>query len=132
MVDEPIKKTILIVEDEVPLKTALNDKLSREGFNVLVAKDGEEGLQIAVINHPDLILLDLIMPKMDGLSMMKKLRAESDWGKRVPIIILTNLSPDEEKINKGITEDMPAYYLVKTNLGVSDVIEKVKERINRV
>jgi hypothetical protein len=60
---------------------------------------------------------------------MKKLRSENVWGKSVPIIILTNLIPDDDKINKSITEGEPAYYLVKTNLSMDETVEKVRERL---
>jgi DNA-binding response OmpR family regulator len=131
MAKEQTKQTILVVEDDIPSLKALVDKLTREGFNTIQAKDGEEGLAVANKNHPDLILLDIIMPVMDGLSMMKKLRAGSPWGKSVPIILLTNLSPDEDRVNKDVAEDLPAYYLVKTNWSMNDVIEKIKERLSR-
>ena len=130
MEKEQIKKTILIVDDDLPILKMLVDKLTAEGFNTLRASDGEEGLMMARNNKPDLILLDIIMPKMDGLSMMKKLRLENEWGKSVPIILLTNLSPDDDKINKSIVEDTPAFYLLKPNWSVGDVIQKVKERLN--
>lgn len=130
MKNEQIKQTILVVEDDLHVLTALVDKLTREGFRILQAKDGEEGLRVAQRDHPDLILLDIIMPKMDGLTMMKKLRAENTWGKSVPIILLTNLSPNEDKINTSITEDEPAYYLVKADWSMSDVVEKVREILN--
>lgn len=124
------KYTILIVEDNLILLKTLTDNLIGEGFLPLQARDGEEGLAIALDRHPDLILLDILMPVMDGLTMMKKLRTKDAWGKKVPIILLTNLSPDEEKIMKSIVEDEPAYYLVKTDNKISDVIEKIKERLN--
>src|ERR1700690_647717 len=129
MSDEPNTKKILIVEDDLPELNALVEKLTHEGFKVLQAHDGLEGLAVAAREHPDLILLDIIMPKMDGLTMIKKLRAQSVWGKHVPIILLTNLSPDEEKINASISDDAPAYYLVKTNWSIGDVAEKVRERL---
>ncbi len=122
---------ILVVEDDVAMLHALTDKLTREGFAVIQAKDGEKGLKMALRNLPALILLDVVMPKMDGLTMMKKLRAENVWGKSVPIILLTNLSPDKEEINQLVAEGEPVYYLVKTNWSLSDVIEKVKETLNR-
>jgi len=128
---EEIKKKILVIEDDLPVLQAIVDKFTREGFKVIQAKDGEEGFMTAKMERPDLILLDIIMPKMDGLSMLKKLRAESLWGKNVPVILLTNLSPDDDKINERIAEDGPAYYLVKTNWSMSDVVAKVKERLNR-
>ena len=124
-------KTILVVEDDPPILKTLVDKLTEEGFRIIEAHDGEEGLMIAGRDHPDLILLDIVMPKMDGMTMLKKLRQENEWGKSVPVILLTNLSPDEEKINKGITEDEPAYYLIKTNWSLNDVVKKVRERLNR-
>ena len=130
MTEEQIK-TILVVEDDPPVLKTLVDKLTEEGFRIIEAHDGEEGLMIADRDHPDLILLDIVMPKMDGMTMLKKLRQENEWGKSVPIILLTNLSPDEEKINKGITEDEPAYYLIKTNWSLNDVVQKVRERLNR-
>ena len=125
------KQKILVVEDDLPVLRALVDKLTREGFSVLQAKDGAEGLAVALRDRPDLILLDIVMPIMDGLTVMKKLRAENEWSKKVPVIFLTNLSPDAEEINKSITEDEPAYYLMKANWSMADVIEKVRERLNR-
>ena len=123
------KKVLVIeeVEDDVTLRNVLRDKFILEGFNVLEAKDGEEGLGIAMREHPDLILLDILMPKMDGITMMKKLRQENEWGKRVPIIILTNLSADNEKINQAMAENEPAYYLVKSNYTINDLVEKSRE-----
>ena len=119
---------ILIVEDEEDMRQALVDKLTREGFDTLEAQDGESGLTVALREQPDLILLDIIMPKMDGMTMMKKLR-EDAWGKKVPIILLTNLSATEEKIIKGIVENEPSYYLVKSDWKIEDVVLKVKERL---
>lgn len=126
------KKTILIVEDNLSIIKMLVDKLRTEGFNVLQANDGQEGLMVAYNNNPDIILLDIIMPKMDGLTMMKKLRSKNEWGKKVPIILITNLSPDDDRINKIITECTPSYYILKSNWNLNDVIEKVKEMLNIV
>lgn len=125
------KHIILIVEDEVSQRNALRDKLTREGFAILEAKNGEEGLAMALHEHPDLILLDIVMPKMDGLTMMKKLRQENEWGKKVPIILLTNLADDNDKINR-VAEDEPAFYLVKSDWKIEDVMEKIKERLSRI
>ena len=124
------KQGILIVEDEVSMLNALRDKFTREDFAVFEAKNGERGLEIALREHPDLILLDIAMPVMDGMTMMKKLRQENDWGKKVPIILLTNLNEDD-KINIRITEDEPAYYLVKSDWKIDDVVKKVRERLSR-
>jgi len=124
------KKTILIVEDEKPLAEALVDKFVSEGFDMLVASDGEEGLDVALKNHPDLILLDIVMPKMDGMTMMKKLR-EDDWGKSVSIILLTNLSASGTDIVEGIVREEPAYYLVKSDWSIGDIVEKVREVLEK-
>ena len=78
---ESLKKTILIVEDEPVYQEALVNKFNIEGFDTLTAENGEEGLSIALEKHPDLILLDLQMPKMDGIEMAKKLR-QDEWEKR--------------------------------------------------
>lgn len=134
MTDESKNKKILVieeVEDDTALRNVLHDKFNREGFSVLEAKNGEEGLATALREHPDIILLDIVLPKMDGLTMMKKLRAANEWGKHVPIILLTNLNADDEKINQAITDNEPAYYLVKSNWSVEDLVEKIRERLAR-
>ena len=120
------KKIILIVEDERPLREALRDKLTREGFSTLEAKNGEEGLDVALREHPELILLDIVMPVMDGMTMLKQLR-ENAWGKNVKIIILTNLS-DIEKIADSVKNEVYDY-LVKTDWKLEDVVTKVRERL---
>lgn len=125
-------KKIMIVEDEEPMLNILSDTFEKEGFTVIRAQDGEIAFSKALANQPDLILLDIILPKMDGLTLLKKLRKINSYGKNVPVILLTNLSPDREEINRTITETDPAYYLVKTNWNIEDVVEKVKERLSRV
>lgn len=120
------KKTILIVDDETSLRNALRDKLEREGFAILEAKNGEEGLEIALREHPDLILLDIIMPVMDGMTMLKKL-CEDAWGQGAKIIMLTNLS-DTGKIANAIGQ-CSRDYLVKSNWKIEDVVAKVRERL---
>ncbi len=94
-----------------------------EGFDVLQAKNGEEGLQSALGNHPDLILLDIIMPKIDGITVLKKLRVHQ-WGSSVPVIVLTNLS--SVVVDKEVQEDV-SEFLVKTEWDLADVVTKVKE-----
>lgn len=122
------KKIILITEDEKSIRNALHDKLLGDGFSILEAKDGEEGLQISLKEHPNLILLDLAMPRMDGMSMLKKLR-EDTWGKNVPVIILTNLSSADEERNREITKLEPTYYFIKTDKSIEEIVDKIKERL---
>ncbi len=128
---EESKTTLLVVEDEALIRTALIDELKDAGFRVLSAENGEIGLKLAVDEKPALILLDILMPVMNGITMMKKLREVSDWGKKVPIILLTNLSPNEDKILAAISEGAPAYYLVKSDWKLENVIEKVRELIGK-
>lgn len=119
-------KKILIVEDEISPLKALVAKFSREGFNVLQAEDGETGLRLALQEHPDLILLDIILPKMDGLTMLKKLR-EDERGTKVPVILLTNLS-DSQKVAEAV-EHHACDYLVKSDWPLEAVVQKVKEKL---
>ena len=121
------KNKILIVEDEKPMVLALKDKFEREGFVVSEASDGVEGLAKAFAEKPDIILLDILMPKMDGLATLKHLRAENDYGKAVPVILLTNLSADKEEIIQTVAETGPAYYIVKSSLTIQEVVDKVRD-----
>jgi DNA-binding response OmpR family regulator len=123
------KKCILIVEDEAPMLKTLSFTFEHAGFNVLQARDGESALGVAQSRKPDLILLDIVLPVMDGLSLLKKLRSDGEYGQHVPVILLTNLSADSDAINKAVTEDNPAYYLVKTDWTAEEVVEKVNERL---
>lgn len=123
-----LKKKILIVEDEGAMVTALQDKLTYEGFVVVSARDGLDGLGVAQKEKPDLILLDILMPEMDGMTMLKKLRA-SDWGRDIPVIILTNLNPADH-LSEGAKEFLdPGYFLVKTEWTLDQVVQKVRERL---
>lgn len=119
-------KRVLVVEDEKSIRNALRDRLIREGFAVLEAQDGQEGLDISLREHPDIILLDLLMPVMDGLTMLKELR-KNNWGKDVKVIILTNLS-DSEKVDEAIARGTHDY-LVKTDWKLEDVIKKISDRL---
>ena len=120
-------KKILVVDDEAATRKALADKLTQAGFTILEATDGEAGLASALTEHPDLILLDIVMPKMDGMNVLKKLR-EDAWGKQVPVILLTVLNPDDNMI-KDVSAHEPSYYLIKTDWRLDDVVAKVKERL---
>jgi DNA-binding response OmpR family regulator len=119
-----MKKKILIVEDEHTLSDVLFDKFTKENFEVLVARDGQEGLNLALLSHPDCILLDIVMPIMDGVSMLRELRKDS-WGQKAKVFMLTNLSSiehEKDTFAQGATE-----YLIKTDWKLEDVVKKVKE-----
>lgn len=119
-------RKILIIDDEPNLLRILEEKFSKESFEVLRAKDGEQGLKAALKNKPDIILLDLIMPKMDGLTMLRKLR-EDAWGKNAEVIILTNLS-DGASIDAALRGGVYDF-LVKSDWKLADLVKKVKEKI---
>lgn len=131
MATEVQKPSILIVEDEISLRRALREKFTREGFTVLDAKDGHAGLATALKERPDVVLLDMMMPKMDGMTMLHKLRQKNEWGKRVPVILLTNLGSDDRRVMKEIVEDVAAHYLVKSNWSIEQVVEKARDMIAR-
>lgn len=122
------KKILLVVEDEKPIQDLLMDKLTEEGFKVISAWDGEEGLKMAIENHPDLVLIDIILPKMSGIIMLEKLR-ENEWGKNVPVIMLTNLSSDNKEMLANIEKFKPDEYLLKTDWSINDVVKKIKAKL---
>ena len=121
------QKKILIVDDEEDMRGILSDKLSTCGFSVLLAKDGEEGLKMALENRPLIVLLDIAMPNMDGLQMLEKLRHD-EWGNNVPVILLTNIS-DMHKIEEaqklGIQE-----YMLKAEWKMAQIVDRVKEIVS--
>lgn len=117
------KKIVLIVEDE-ELQAGAIRMAFENGINALVAKNGIEGLEMALKEHPDLIILDLVMPKMDGFEMFDKLR-EDPWGADAKVLVLADLSDQEECfVNKG-----PVEYFEKTDMSLQKLGEKVKEMI---
>lgn len=122
------KKTVLIIEDEKNIRGSIVDVLRLNDFLTLEASNGQEGVDLALEKHPDLILLDLLMPVMDGMTAFKKIRDDS-WGKDVPVIILTNVSATEEKLVKGMIEFKPGYYLVKSDWKIHDVVDKIEKML---
>ena len=118
-------KKVLIVEDELAYVRLLHDQLTAKGYEVLEAKDGKEGLEIAKKEKPDMILLDIRMPVMDGMTMLSLLR-QDESGKDAKVIMLTNLEPDD-KILGGVVKDLPTYYFVKSDTKLEDLTEKIKE-----
>ena len=123
------KKKLLIVEiveDEAALSNALCDKFEREHFEVLKAKNGEEGLSIALRERPDIILLDIMLPVMDGITMLHKLR-EDEWGKKAHVVVLTNVS-DMSGIARAIENGAFEYY-VKSDTQIENIVESVKRTL---
>ena len=120
-------KRILFIEDESALQKTLGDFLGQEGYEVISALDGETGLGLASAKNPDLILLDLILPKKNGFDVLKQLK-ENDDTKSIPVIVLTNLE-GIDGIDKVIALGATAY-LVKSQYSLEELVAKVKEVIN--
>ncbi|MBU4332662.1 response regulator [Patescibacteria group bacterium] len=122
------QKKVLIIEDEDMLSDMYKVKFEKEKFQFLRATEGSEGLEMAKREKPDVILLDVIMPKMDGFAVLQALKADSAT-KSARVILLTNLGQDED-IQKG--KDMGADdYLVKANFTPTQVVEKVRMLLGR-
>jgi len=119
-------KKILFIEDESVLQKAFGDVLQQKGYKILSALNGEIGLRMARSEKPDLILLDLILPRLHGFEVLKKLKEDPET-KEIPVIVLTNLEKMED-INKAI-ELGATTYLVKTEYKIEEVIEKIKKII---
>jgi len=119
-------KTVLLVEDNKDLSNLVKEALVQEGISVLEAGNGNEGIRIALSAHPDLVVLDIILPDIDGISVLERLREDS-WGKNARVIILTNLSNSERvsaSVEKGVFD-----FLVKEEWKLSDVVSRIKERL---
>lgn len=118
---------ILFVEDEEALQKSMGRALEFEGYQVLTASDGETGYNIAIKEKPDLILLDLILPKMDGFEVLRSLKKNEET-KKIPVAILTNLESTAD-IDKAL-ELGALTYLVKANYELRDLLEKVDAMVS--
>ena len=121
-------KTILFIEDESALQKTFGDIFTQEGYKILSAVDGEEGLRLTKTAKPDLILLDLILPKVHGFEVLKRLKDDSET-KDIPVIVLTNLEGTgdiEKALELGATT-----YLVKANYSLEEAIQKINQALNK-
>src|SRR5665647_630960 len=122
------KLKIMVVEDDSFVMDIYQTKLSQEGYEVLQAENGTEAFKKLETEIPDLILLDIIMPYVDGLQVLKKIKAEEKL-KNIPVVLLTNLS-QKENINEGLglgADD----YLIKSHFTPSEVLDKIKKYIKK-
>ncbi len=118
------KTKILLIEDDPFLLSMYATKFESENFKVIIAEDGEKGLKLAAREMPSIILLDILLPKMDGFEVLKELKNNKATG-YIPVILLTNLSQKTE-IEQGLSmgaED----YLIKAHFMPSEVVEKIKQ-----
>lgn len=117
-------KTILIVEDNSDMGYALVVMLQAANYKTIAATDGETGLDMALKEHPDAILLDLNLPKLDGKSVLHKLR-EDEWGKHVPVIVLTN-EDDTESIADTVEHSAQGYF-IKAETRLDTIVDSLSE-----
>jgi len=121
--NEEKKKKILIIEDDRSLQTALVEALTQEGYETVSALDGEEGIQKAAFEKPDLILLDIVLPKKNGYELLAEIKKGPQ--KDIPVMILTNLEEIEniqQALDLGATT-----FMIKSDYSLKDIVEKVQE-----
>jgi len=120
------KGKVVIVEDDSSILKMYQTSLQNDGYDVVVANNGEEGVELIKKEKPDIILLDIMMPKMDGFATLEQLKSETAT-KKIPVIMLTNLSQDEDKQRSkklGVVD-----YLVKSDFTPMQVSEKIKKHL---
>ena len=119
---------VLVVEDETFLVKIYAVKLKKEGYEVSIANDGEEAVKMATELKPDLILLDLILPKMNGFEALERMRA-TETLKGTPVIVLSNLGQEEDiKRAEALGADD---YLVKANFSIQDIVAKIRATLEK-
>ncbi|OGY78483.1 MAG: hypothetical protein A3B74_02045 [Candidatus Kerfeldbacteria bacterium RIFCSPHIGHO2_02_FULL_42_14] len=117
---------ILIIEDDQFLSELCQTKLGKEGYQVVTALDGETGLQKAITEKPELILLDLLLPGIDGFEVLKKIKAHSEEAVRnIPVLLFSNFG-QEDKIQMGMSLGA-IDYLVKANFTTDEIVNKIKK-----
>ncbi len=117
---------ILIIEDETTLQNALKEFLISENFEVASATDGEKGLELAKTENPNLVLLDIVLPKKDGYEVLAGIKSDEKT-KHVPVILFTNLE-SPENVEKAL-EAGASTYLVKSDYKLEDIVKKIKETL---
>lgn len=127
-VSSPNKKSILLVEDDEFLSSIIKSRLIKSNVNVLYARDGEEAINILKQNNPDLILLDLILPKMPGFEVMERIK-EDPQIQNAPIIIISNLGQSED-IQKGRNLGAIEYF-VKAKVSIEDLIKNILDFLEK-
>ena len=124
--EEVTMKKILLVEDNASLLKALQMRFKLEkNYEILSGTNGQEGLEIAITQKPDMIITDIMMPEMDGMDMVRKIRTSgTDWAAKVPVIFLTNKIRKNEAFMLNAAD-----YIVKSDIDLKDIIERIKQKI---
>ncbi|MBI4129029.1 MAG: response regulator [Parcubacteria group bacterium] len=119
-------KKILLIEDDRFLRKVYSNKLRTEGYDVIEAVNGEEGLHKIEKERPDLVVLDLILPRKNGFDVLSDMFAQHAT-RNIPVIILSNLGQKED-IERGLGLGA-ADYLIKTDMRLSDIVQKIKDHV---
>lgn len=118
------RPTILVVEDETPLQNAIEIKLTGEGYRVLIAGSAQEAEHHLSTEQPDLIWLDLLLPGMDGMEFLEKMRSHEEW-KQIPVIVVS-VTMSQDKINRAFELNV-VDYIVKSQYRIEDIITKIND-----
>lgn len=119
---EPQKKTVLLVEDDKSIRELYALALINAGLHIVMAENGQDGARIALEKHPDLILLDIDMPIMNGYDAATLIRSDA-WGQAVPIIFLTNRSDPRDQAHASLQQ--PEHYIIKADTPMKEVVDRI-------
>ncbi len=118
-----MEKRILIVDDEPDIREAMAEAVSQAGFTVMTAENGMVGLQMALTEHPDLVLLDLVMPIMNGHEVLRKMREDS-WGRNAKVLVLTSMD-DATSVANAHSGDINDY-IIKAHASLEEIVKHVR------
>ncbi len=123
------QKKILIIEDDPSISKMISSRLEKEGFQMVAAMDGEEGFQKIQTESPDLIILDIMLPKRDGFWVLEEMKVSAEARKDIPVVVLSNLGQPKDidlAMKLGAKE-----YLVKTDFSLAKLMDKVKKHLQK-
>jgi two-component system response regulator MtrA len=121
------KKSILIIEDDDALRKVLRDRMSTEGWRIFEASNGQDGLVSAIRDRPNAILLDLMLPQMDGITLLDELRKD-EWGKDAKVVVMSNLVKGVGLMEKARFYNV-ADYVEKADMSLDLIVEKIRKVI---
>lgn len=122
------KKRVLVIEDDEAFRLLLINELTEAGIEVLQATNGRDGLSAALREHPDLILLDIILPEVDGTEVLRGLRDDKEWGQYVPVLMLTQMD-NMERIAEAVASKVNGY-IIKGKMSMEDIVANVKKQLD--
>lgn len=117
------KRLVLVTDDDENIRALYTEALTASGIEVITATNGKEAVVMALTQHPDVILMDILMPEVNGHEAMKQIRSDT-WGKTARVIYLTNLTEPENVVEAF--EQKPEEYIIKVHTDVKEVINKVR------